>query len=185
MDWQPITREALDRLMQEALDEAGDIPRAAWQRLRIEPQKWQCPSTREGDAGGGFWVVGRIGDRVIWFNDVEDGFNLSASTTSGIIDAYWCNQATFADILRDLPESRRAEEFAADAPTTIVPADARGSGRVERRQTTYWDVRPDSGGAIRIHFSDAAETQVAGDAYDDIDIADTHPLLRDYDEPWL
>lgn len=45
-----------------------------------------------GDEGGGFWIVALLGSRVIWFNDIEDGFNISTWSTQGSIDEYYCNQ---------------------------------------------------------------------------------------------
>jgi len=36
--------------------------------------------------------VGIIGRSVIWYNDIEDGFNISKYATYGRIDEYWCNQ---------------------------------------------------------------------------------------------
>ena len=61
-----------------------------WEAIRIPPAKWQLHPW--GDEGGGFWVVGIIGRSVIWYNDIEEGFNRSSYTTSGVIDEYWCNQ---------------------------------------------------------------------------------------------
>ncbi len=61
-----------------------------WQALRIEPEKWQ--QHPYGDSGGGFWVVAIVGRTVIWYNDLEDGFNRSRYSTYGTIDDYWCNQ---------------------------------------------------------------------------------------------
>ena len=33
-------------------------------------------------------------DRVLWYNDIEDGFNVSLFTVRGVIPTteYWCNQ---------------------------------------------------------------------------------------------
>lgn len=45
-----------------------------------------------GDLGGGFWVVAIIGRFVAWFNDIEDGFNVSRYSKYGVIGEYWCNQ---------------------------------------------------------------------------------------------
>jgi len=45
-----------------------------------------------GDMGAGFWVVAIFGNTVIWFNDIEDGFNRSQYSRFGVIDAYLCNQ---------------------------------------------------------------------------------------------
>ncbi len=61
-----------------------------WSHIKIEPEKWQEP--KYGNEGGGFWVVAVCGKWVIWFNDIEDGFNISSHSTYGTIDEYWCNQ---------------------------------------------------------------------------------------------
>ncbi len=61
-----------------------------WQAVRIEPEKWQ--QHPYGDPGGGFWVVAVVSRTVIWYNDIEDGFNRSRYSTHGTIDDYWCNQ---------------------------------------------------------------------------------------------
>ena len=60
-----------------------------WHAIRIEPERWQ--QHPYGDAGNGFWAVGLIGRSVLWYNDIEDGFNRSQFTEYGTIDDYWCN----------------------------------------------------------------------------------------------
>lgn len=37
-------------------------------------------------------MVGLIGRRVIYYNDIEEGFNISEYSTYGTIDDYYCNQ---------------------------------------------------------------------------------------------
>ena len=37
----------------------------------------------------GRWIFGQT---VIWYNDIEEGFNRSRYSTYGAIDDYWCNQ---------------------------------------------------------------------------------------------
>ena len=54
------------------------------------PEKWR--EEPFGNQGHGFWVVALIGNNVIWFNDIEDGFNRSTFTEYGKINEYWCNQ---------------------------------------------------------------------------------------------
>jgi hypothetical protein len=61
-----------------------------WQAIRVEPAKWQLHPW--GDMGGGFWVVAIFGQYVLWFNDIEGGFNLSRYRAFGKIDEYCCNQ---------------------------------------------------------------------------------------------
>lgn len=89
VDWEPISEAALgDRIRQGY----ADMPREhqhLWDAISIVPAKWE--QHPYGDAGGGFWAVAVIGRTVIWFNDVEDGFNRSVYTAHGVIEDYWCN----------------------------------------------------------------------------------------------
>ena len=68
----------------------GPVLTRLWNAIRVEFTKWQQHPW--GDQGNGFWVVGFIGNQVLWYNDIEEGFNWSRYTTSGLIDEYWCNQ---------------------------------------------------------------------------------------------
>lgn len=61
-----------------------------WEAIQIEPEKWQ--QEPYGDAGKGFWVVALIERTVIWYNDIEEGFNRSHYLAYGQIGDYWCNQ---------------------------------------------------------------------------------------------
>ena len=57
-----------------------------WECIAVVPSKWaQHPF---GDRGGGFWTVAILGRFVIWFNDIEGGFNLSEYTAFGEIGGY-------------------------------------------------------------------------------------------------
>ena len=58
--------------------------------VNINPEKWQ--EETYGKEGGGFWVVAIVGNNVVWYNDIEDGFNRSKFKKYGKIDGYWCNQ---------------------------------------------------------------------------------------------
>jgi hypothetical protein len=90
MDWEPISETGLwDLINQAELRMDPEVARF-WEALRLVPEKWaQHPY---GDEGNGFWVVGVIGSRVIWYNDIEDGFNVSAYISYGQIAEYWCDQ---------------------------------------------------------------------------------------------
>ncbi len=90
MTWQPLNEEKLWDFMNEAWDRMSIEQRRLWEVVRVLPQKWTLSPW--GDQGGGFWVVGLIGNTVLWYNDIEDGFNRSRYSTYGKIDEYWCNQ---------------------------------------------------------------------------------------------
>jgi hypothetical protein len=88
--WRPIAEGELWDLINRAWDEMTPLQRRLWEVIKIDPVKWQENSY--GALGGGFWVVAIYGSTVIWFNDIEDGFNRSTWSTPGTIDEYWCNQ---------------------------------------------------------------------------------------------
>jgi len=90
MDWSPISEVDLWGDINSAYERMKPEQRKAWEVIKIQPEKW----TQEpwGNEGGGFWVVAIIGNSVIWFNDIEDGYNQSNYTKYGTINEYWCNQ---------------------------------------------------------------------------------------------
>ena len=90
MDWTPLGEVELTTLIADAVAVMGPAARSLWNLIRVRPVKWQLPPW--GDEGGGFWVVGVLGERVVWYNDIEDGFNISRYESHGMIAEYWCNQ---------------------------------------------------------------------------------------------
>ncbi len=84
---------------------------------RITPSKWSQKPW--GDEGGGFWAVAVRGDRVLWFNDIEYGFNVSQYLEAGTIprDQYWCNQDPLTGALPALIHERTVKA----GPPTAVP----------------------------------------------------------------
>lgn len=89
VEWQPITAAALRKRMAQGVARMSAPCRRLWDAIRIEPEKWALPPY--GDAGGGFWVVAIIGRSVIWYNDIDEGFNRSGYSDYGRIDDYWRN----------------------------------------------------------------------------------------------
>ena len=90
VEWHPITAEALASRVKQGLARMSERERSLWEAIRIEPEKWK--QDPYGNNGDGFWVLAVIGRSVIWYNDIEDGFNRSCYSTYGRIDDYWCNQ---------------------------------------------------------------------------------------------
>lgn len=88
--WNPVSLDELSAQVAASYTQMEDIERRLWDMVRVPPVKWlQHPW---GDLGGGFWVVGLIGCQVIWYNDIEHGFNVSPYTKFGTISQYRCNQ---------------------------------------------------------------------------------------------
>src|ERR1700730_6100450 len=83
MDWEPISKLVLQTRIDQGFARMTPSQQRFWNAIRIDPQKWrQHP---HGDQGGGFWVVAVIGRTVVWYNDIEDGFNRSNYSAHGVI----------------------------------------------------------------------------------------------------
>ena len=91
--WKPVSREYLDAVIANGLAAYDEAVRNEWDRIKIEPEKWRCSPW--GDQGGGFWAVALRGSEVLWYNDIEEGFNVSSFSRHGVIDEYYCDQTEF------------------------------------------------------------------------------------------
>lgn len=89
--WAPISIGDLRNLILQGELELNDEQSNFWDLIKIEPEKWK--EKKYGTEGGGFWVVAIFGKQVIWYNDIEEGFNTSTYKNYGEIEEYWCSQS--------------------------------------------------------------------------------------------
>jgi hypothetical protein len=88
--WEPISlNELYNEILKTEKDLNGEL-KNFWNLIKIVPVKWK--EEEYGTLGGGFWVVAICGYKVVWYNDIEEGFNISEYKTFGKIEDYWCNQ---------------------------------------------------------------------------------------------
>ena len=88
--WKPISEiELIEEIQKTETQLNGDLWNF-WQLIKIDPEKWEEKSF--GNEGEGFWVVAICGRKIIWFNDIEEGFNISGYKEYGKINGYFCNQ---------------------------------------------------------------------------------------------
>ncbi len=90
MKWKPMPEEELWDQLNRSWARMSLPQRKLWEVIKLDPQKWAQEPW--GNEGGGFWVVAIFGNTVIWYNDIEEGFNRSSYTKHGVISDYWCNQ---------------------------------------------------------------------------------------------
>jgi hypothetical protein len=90
MDWTSLGEAKLERMIANGVTVMQPRARSLWNLIRVRPVKWQLHPW--GDEGDGFWVVGIVGQQVVWYNDIEGGFNISRYDAPGEIAEYWCNQ---------------------------------------------------------------------------------------------
>jgi hypothetical protein len=88
--WTPIILKDLYEFINLTENELNGELLNFWNLIKVEPKKWS--EGEYGSKGGGFWVVAVCGSRAIWYNDIEEGFNITTYTTYGKLDEYYCNQ---------------------------------------------------------------------------------------------
>jgi hypothetical protein len=89
-DWQPMNEQELWEAINLGYERMTEPQRRLWNAIKVTPHKWQLHTW--GDRGNGFWVVAILGQTVVWFNDIEIGFNSSPYVDFGTISEYRCNQ---------------------------------------------------------------------------------------------
>jgi hypothetical protein len=101
--WTPISLGELEEHISRGELELQEELLNFWNLIKIAPQKWQ--EKEYGTEGGGFWVVAIFGNEVIYYNDIEEGFNISRYETYGEIQEYWCNQSELNQTIFELLKS--------------------------------------------------------------------------------
>ena len=98
--WHPISKDDLNALIADGGIAGNAELRLFWELIRVTPEKWSLSPW--GDEGGGFWVVAVLGSECIFYNDIEEGFNLSPYPAPGVIGEYGCSQAELSECLTSL-----------------------------------------------------------------------------------
>ena len=121
MTWKPITEEEIWDEINSSFDRMTIAQRNLWESIRIDPEKWE--QHPYGDEGNGFWAVAILGRTVVWYNDIEEGFNRSKYTRYGEIIDYWCNQDeleyTIQQLLNEIKDGYPSGSYAGP-PETIA-----------------------------------------------------------------
>ena len=88
-DWQPATIEEVNDIVAGDLKDCDAEQLATFGKYRVEA--FSAPIVRYGQPES-VVVVARNGDQVIYYEDVEDGFNVSPISPDGRVLEHWCNQ---------------------------------------------------------------------------------------------
>lgn len=102
-EWQPATVEEVKRIVHRDLKACDDAQLAAFEKYSVEP--YIAPIVRSG-RNETVVVVARKQNQVIYWEDVEDGFNISPVSAEGRILEHWCNQDELAFALNAWIEGR-------------------------------------------------------------------------------
>ncbi|MCU0723461.1 MAG: hypothetical protein MUC63_07590 [Planctomycetes bacterium] len=95
--WKPATREEVEAILSEELADCTPEQREAFLRLRVPPR--EAPVERHGRIETVF-VVAQKDDEVLYWEDVEGGFEISPVDGNGRILRRGCDQNSLTIALR-------------------------------------------------------------------------------------
>lgn len=90
MIWEPITYEELSLEISKGEKEMSSENFQFWNEIKFTPIKWAEQEFE--DEGAGFWAVAKYKNFVIYYNDIEEGFNISEFENEGKIKQYNAEQ---------------------------------------------------------------------------------------------
>jgi len=88
--WQPIAESELNELIENELKECSPELVKVFQTYRIDPVR--LPISRNGDDTDFVFVAAKRDNEVMYYEDIEDGWNFSPLSEEGRILEHWCNQ---------------------------------------------------------------------------------------------
>jgi hypothetical protein len=98
-DWEPITAAELGLLIDEAVRVLSDQQRELFESIRVALRP--CPIEREGKLES-VYVLGEFGGQVLFYEDVEEGFEFARLDADGVIREYFSNQFELRTVLQEL-----------------------------------------------------------------------------------
>jgi hypothetical protein len=128
-DWQPATIEGVKKIVESDLADCDDEQIAVFKRYAVEP--YSAPIVRYGKLET-VVVVARKQNEVIYWEDVEEGFNRSPISQEGTIREHWCNQDELRLALDSWIEGRGRSGFikpkvpTVQAEVTLLPELSHG-----------------------------------------------------------
>jgi hypothetical protein len=89
MAWKPATVEEVQKIVQNDLTHCSDEQIALFEKCKIAPTTF--PIVRYGRLET-VVVIAQKGQEVMYWEDVEEGFNISPLSSDRQIREHWCNQ---------------------------------------------------------------------------------------------
>lgn len=90
--------QKLDDLIETSYWCMNESERSFWNQIKVKPQLWKASPS--GINKYAFWVVGIFGQRVVWYNNIEEGFELSEYASIGTINEYQATQAELHSVVK-------------------------------------------------------------------------------------
>lgn len=101
--WKPITKEELEALIAKSLSACEAHARALFDGIKIDPIKIRFQIGRRDDE---IYIIARSGNKVVYYDDTEDAFEVGIPDTDGILRS-GTGQFTLGQVLLQLESGSR------------------------------------------------------------------------------
>ncbi|MGX1785226.1 hypothetical protein ACWIGM_00730 [Bosea sp. NPDC055332] len=101
MDWSPATEQFIRDQIKLETAKMSAAQLRIWELVATAPEKW---AITRGDDAGDYWIVAIFGSSVVWYNDIEEGFDVSSYSVFGEIDEYFASQFELRHIMGQIIE---------------------------------------------------------------------------------
>jgi len=97
-NWTALPKKDLMMELFMAEQELEQTNETFWNSIKCSPEIWHCKDVIDDN----FWVIAKWKTFIIWYNDIEEGFNLSTFKTEGEIQQYSAFQHDLNAVLNRL-----------------------------------------------------------------------------------
>lgn len=99
MNWMPITKEELEREIEVQCSELSPEEMSYFSSIRVPLESAKID--RRGSIEN-VYIVARQEQRIIFYEDVDEGFEIAKLNSQGVIDEYGANQFTIQHVINQL-----------------------------------------------------------------------------------
>lgn len=99
MSWKPITKEELERELETQCNDLSPEEMGFFSSIKVPLESVEID--RNGRLEN-VYVVARQEQSVVFYEDVEEGFEISKLNSQGVIDEYGANQFTIRHVINQL-----------------------------------------------------------------------------------
>ena len=96
--WRPTTLEEVERILADEMEELHPAHRSRFESIRVTPRKVPVTSL----PGEHVYVVAEYEGKVLYWSDVEEGWELEALNSSGGITERGCSQFELTYIMHQV-----------------------------------------------------------------------------------
>ncbi len=98
MSWEPLTREELQQELDRAVGSLHSSYREKFEEISVVP--WQVEVTKR--PGTFLWVVAEHEGQLLYYEEVEEGWEVERRNETGGVDGRWANQFELRHVMFQL-----------------------------------------------------------------------------------